>query len=240
MRYAILGDIHANLEGLRAVLKDAAEQGVDKYVCVGDVVGYNSNPVECLEIIRNIACAVVRGNHDHYCAYDDDLSGFHPLAADVVDWTRKKLSKDDRRYLQSLEYTMPVDGFTIVHSTLDTPEMWGYVFDPLEAEANFAYQTTPVCFFGHTHVPLAFEKSNGIRSGLYKRVSVTVGKKYFINVGSVGQPRDGDPRAAYVVYDKETGEIELRRIEYDITLTQQKIIEAGLPTRVAARLGAGR
>ncbi|MEM7393442.1 MAG: metallophosphoesterase family protein, partial [Verrucomicrobiota bacterium] len=119
-----------------AVLKDAAEQGVEKYVCVGDVVGYNSNPVECLEIVQNLACAVVRGNHDHYCGHDDDLSGFHPLAADVVDWTRRQLTKEQRQYLRGLDYWAPVDGFTVVHSTLDTPEMWGYVFDPLEAEAN--------------------------------------------------------------------------------------------------------
>ena len=240
MRYAILGDIHANLEGLQAVLKDAQEQGVTHYACLGDLVGYNANPVECLKIIRDMDCPVVMGNHDYYCSHDEDLTGFHPLAADVVDWTRQQLSEDERAYLRNLRYIQSVESFTIVHSTLDTPEMWGYVFDPLEAEANFNYQSTAVCFYGHTHVPMAFEKHNGIQSGSYSKIKVGLGRKYFINVGSVGQSRDGDPRAAYVVYDLMENTIELRRIPYDFRITQQKILDAGLPGRVAARLAVGR
>ncbi len=240
MKYAILGDIHANLEALMRVLEDASDQGVTHYACMGDVVGYNADPVACLKIIRDLGCPVVRGNHDHYCAHDHDLTGFHPLAADVVDWTRKQLSPEDREWLRNLRYVRQVQTFTIVHSTLDTPEMWGYVFDPLEAEANFNYQSTALCFYGHTHVPIAFEKYNGIRSGRYHKVNVTMGRKYFINVGSVGQPRDGDPRAAYVIYDMINNEIELRRLEYDVQTTQQKILDAGLPGRVAARLAVGR
>jgi diadenosine tetraphosphatase ApaH/serine/threonine PP2A family protein phosphatase len=133
-----------------------------------------------------------------------------------------------------------VETFTIVHSTLDTPEMWGYVFDKLEAEANFNYQITSICFYGHTHVPIAFEKADGIRSGLYGKIKVGLGKKYFINVGSVGQPRDGDPRAAYAIYDMMANVIELRRVAYDFRVTQQKIRDAGLPGRIAARLAVGR
>lgn len=240
MKYAILGDIHSNLEGLNAVLADAKEQGVTHYCCVGDVVGYNANPVECLEIVRGLCTTTVRGNHDHYCSHLEDLDGFHPLAADVVDWTRKQLASDQVDFLRNLKMVSPVETFTIVHSTLDTPEMWGYVFDKLEAEANFAYQNTALCFYGHTHVPIAFEKSDTIRCGLYSRVRVTLGKKYFINVGSVGQPRDGDPRSAYVIYDMVENVIELRRIAYDFRVTQQKILDAGLPSRVAARLAVGR
>jgi predicted phosphodiesterase len=240
MKYAILADIHSNLEGLEAVLKDAEDQGITHYACLGDVVGYNANPVECLERIRAFDCPVVRGNHDHYCSHSDNLDGFHPLAADVVDWTRKRLTEEQRQYLQNLKMVDQVETFTIVHSTLDAPEMWGYVFDKLEAEANFNYQTTAICFYGHTHVPLAFEKGDAVRSGLYSRIKVTMGKKYFINVGSVGQPRDGDPRAAYVVYDMLNNIIELRRVPYDFRATQEKILEAGLPNRVAARLAVGR
>jgi predicted phosphodiesterase len=240
MKYAILGDIHSNLEALTAVLEDAESQKVTNYCCVGDVVGYNANPIECLEKIREIAPVTVRGNHDHYCSHDQDLDGFHPLAADVVAWTRKQLSEEQAAYLRNLRMVAPVETFTIVHSTLDTPEMWGYVFDKLEAEANFAYQTTAICFYGHTHVPLAFEKAEGIRCGLYSKVKVTLGRKYFINVGSVGQPRDGDPRAAYCIYDMINNVIELRRVTYDYTVAQQKILDAGLPGRVAARLAVGR
>jgi len=240
MKYAIFGDIHSNLEALKAVLEDARAQGVTHYACVGDIVGYNSNPKECLEIMRDLDVKAVRGNHDHYCSHDENLSGFHPLAADVVDWTRRQLSEDEVDYLHNLKFVESVETFTLVHSTLDTPEMWGYVFDKLEAEANFNYQITSICFYGHTHVPIAFEKGDGIRSGLYGKIKVGLGRKYFVNVGSVGQPRDGDPRAAYAIYDMMANVIELRRVAYDFRITQQKIRDAGLPGRIAARLAVGR
>lgn len=240
MKYALLGDIHANQHALNAVLQDAASQHVTHYACLGDIVGYNANPVECLEKIRAICPISVRGNHDHYCSHDEKLDNFHPLAADVVAWTRKQLNEDQVAYLRSLRMVARVETFTMVHSTLDTPDAWGYVFDKLEADANFSYQTSTVCFFGHTHVPLAFEKADTIRFGLYTKIRIGVGKKYFINVGSVGQPRDGDPRAAYVVYDMINNLVELRRVAYDIKAAQKNIIDAGLPSRLAARLAIGR
>lgn len=240
MKYAILSDIHANLEALEKVLADAEKRGVDKFICLGDVVGYNANPVECLDRIRELECPIVRGNHDHYCAKDDDLKGFHPVAADVVAWTRKQLSEEQRAYLGALRYTARVETFSIVHSTLDNPEMWGYVLDKQEADASFAYQRTTLCFFGHTHVPLAFEKTDRVRAGLYTKVNVMLGRRYFINAGSVGQPRDGDPRAAYATYDMENNEVELHRVPYDFRITQQKIAAAGLPERVGTRLAVGR
>lgn len=240
MKYAILGDIHANLEALNAVLADAQQQGVTHYACVGDVVGYNANPRECVQIIQDLGCVTVRGNHDHYCSHDGNLEGFHPLAADAVDWTRRQLTDEMRRFLRSLRLVRVVESFTLVHSTLDMPDMWGYVFDKLEAEANFNYQTTAICFFGHTHVPLAFEKTDVVRGGLYTKIRCLPGRKYFINVGSVGQPRDGDPRAAYAIYNMLANEVELRRVAYDFRITQQKILDAGLPGRVAARLAVGR
>lgn len=240
MKYAILGDIHANWEALSAVLADAKKQGVTDYVCLGDIVGYNASPVECLERVRELNCPIVRGNHDHYCAIDDELEGFHPIAADVVDWTRKQLSPDQREFLAALKFVNRVETFTIVHSTLDTPEMWGYVFDKLEADASFAYQTSSLCFYGHTHVPLAFEKTDRVRVGLYSKIKILLGRKYFINAGSVGQPRDGDPRAAYVTFDMVKNEVELHRVPYDFRVTQKKILDAGLPNRVASRLALGR
>jgi diadenosine tetraphosphatase ApaH/serine/threonine PP2A family protein phosphatase len=238
--YAIIGDIHGNWEALSAVLKDAHEYGVTHYVCLGDIVGYNANPVECLEKIREINCVSVCGNHDHYCSFDDDLTGFHPLAADAVDWTRRQLVDEQQKFLADLKLVQRVDNFTIVHSTLDMPEMWGYVFESLEAEASFTYQMTTVCFYGHTHVPMAFEKGTELVGGTYMRIRINLGHKYLINAGSIGQPRDGDPRAAYVVYHFEKREIELRRIPYDVATAQDKIRKAGLPERLAARLAIGR
>jgi diadenosine tetraphosphatase ApaH/serine/threonine PP2A family protein phosphatase len=240
MKYAILGDIHANLEALLAVLADARKRGVTHYLCLGDVVGYNANPVECLERVRELGGPVVRGNHDHYCAFDESLEGFHPIAADVVAWTRNQLSAEQREFLGALPFIKRVETFTIVHSTLDTPDMWGYVFDKLEADASFAYQSTTLCFYGHTHVPLAFEKTDRVRVGLYSKIKVMLGRKYLINAGSVGQPRDGDPRAAYVTFDLLKNEIELHRVPYDFRMTQKKIMAAGLPERVASRLAIGR
>ncbi len=238
--YAIFGDIHGNLEGLASVLKDAGERGVTHYACVGDIVGYNANPSECLEKIRELGCVSVKGNHDHYCSLDKDLKGFHPLAADAVDWTRRHLASEQRQFLADLKYVQRVGNFTIVHSTLDMPETWGYVFEELEAEASFNYQTTTVCFYGHTHVPLAFEKGSDVSGGAYGRLNIAMGKKYFVNVGSVGQPRDGDPRAGYCIFDVKKRQIELRRVSYDIALAQKKVREAGLPEKLAARLGIGR
>jgi predicted phosphodiesterase len=240
MKYAMLGDIHANLEALQAVVADARRREVTHFACLGDIVGYNANPVECLEQVQALGAPVVRGNHDHYCAGDDSLKDFHPIAADVVHWTRNRLSETQRQLLGGLPFVRRVESFTMVHSTLDTPDRWGYVFDKLEAEASFAYQATNLCFYGHTHVPLAFEKTDRVRVGLYSKIKVMLGRKYFINVGSVGQPRDGDPRAAYVTFDLETNEIELHRVPYDYRVTQKKIRDAGLPERVAARLAIGR
>lgn len=240
MKYAILGDIHANLPALEAVLADTEKQKVTHYACLGDVVGYNADPSACLKLIRALNCPVVRGNHDHYCSHAESLESFHPLAATVVDWTRKQLSDEEQAYLRNLGMVEPVETFTIVHSTLDTPSSWAYVFDNLEAEANFNYQVRSVCFYGHTHVPMAFEKTDSIRSGLYSKLRVTVGRKYFVNAGSVGQPRDGDSRAAYVIFDLINNVIELRRVPYDIERAQKQIRAMGLPERLAARLAVGR
>ena len=239
-KYAILADIHGNWEALQAVLNDAKDQGATAYVCVGDMVGYNAEPAKCLEKVREICCAVVRGNHDHYCSHDECLDDFHPLAAKVVAWTRKQLTDDQIAYLRKLKLHRKFDGFTIVHSTLDMPEKWGYVFDSLEADANFNYQSTSLCFHGHTHVPVAYVKGDRTKRIQYDTLKLTLGQKYFINVGSVGQPRDGGPRSAYLLYDQSTRKIDLRRIEYDIEATQAKIREAGLPERRAKRLSIGK
>ena len=240
MKYAILGDIHANLHALETVLEDAEKEGVKKFVCIGDLIGYNAFPSECLERIRALGAPTVMGNHDYYGSREDDLVGFHPMAADVITWTRNQLTDEQKEWLRALPYSTRVETFSVVHSTLDNPHKWGYVLDRYDAESNFNYQTTSVCFYGHTHIPIAFEKGDEIRSGLYSKIKIKVGRKYFINVGSVGQPRDGDPRAAYAIYDMMNNTIELKRLEYDLPAAQEKILEAGLPNKVAARLATGR
>ena len=240
MRYAVIADIHANLEALEVVLNDAKAQQCTHYCCVGDVVGYNANPKECLDIVRSMGMPVVKGNHDEYCSTEENLEGFNPHAAEAVSWTRKQLNPDDRKWLREFKYIRLVASFTMVHATLDGPQRWGYVFDRLAAAASFTYQNTAVCFFGHTHVPLAFVRDSVVRGGTYSKFRVEPGKKYFVNVGAVGQPRDGNPKAGYVVYDLNEGTIELRRLDYDIPKAQKKIMEAGLPQRLADRLALGK
>ena len=240
MKYAIIADIHGNIDAFEVVLQDIKSQNITQVVCLGDVVGYNARPKECLRIVREMGIPCVKGNHDEYCSSSDHLEGFNPHAADAVHWTRNQLDDDDKKWLRDLKHTRIAANFTLVHATLDAPERWGYVFDKLAAAASFPYQTTQVCFFGHTHVPVAFMRDSVVRGGTYSKFKVDPAKKYFVNVGAIGQPRDNNPKAAYVVYDTEAATIELRRLDYDIAAAQAKIREAGLPERLAERLAYGR
>lgn len=238
---AVLGDIHANLDALEAVLADCRGQGVTEYLCTGDIVGYNARPHECLDIVRGLGCPVVMGNHDHYVSSNQNLADFNPHAAAVIQWTRGQLSDEEIGFLNGLPFVMTKMGVTLVHATMDSPEDFGYVFDHLQAEAHFTHQVTPLCFHGHTHCPMIYEKQIGAVYRIDAQdFSLPIGRKYFINVGSVGQPRDGDPRAAYALYDPQARKIRFRRVEYDIEAAQAKIREAGLPERLAERLAVGQ
>ncbi|MFO7822074.1 MAG: metallophosphoesterase family protein [Lentisphaeria bacterium] len=242
MKYAVLADIHSNLQALQAVLAKTSEMGVDKYICLGDVVGYNANPRECLEVLRELNPeAVIRGNHDEYAASDSPLTGFNPQAAHVVKWTRNHLNESEKEWLRSRPYQYSLNTkVMLVHATLDMPSKWGYIFDKWHAAASFNYQRTQVCFFGHTHLPIAFDKFGGITTLNYRDIELEPAHKYLVNVGSVGQPRDGDPRASFAVYDQEEHKISLHRVEYDIEACQQAIYDADLPERCAMRLVRGR
>jgi len=240
MRFAIISDLHANLEATEAVLIDARAQGCSQCVCLGDLVGYNANPHECVQLVRQLECPVVKGNHDEQVCLADSSRDFNELAEQAINWTRANLTADDKQWLAELTLTRQVSDFTIVHATLDTPGEWGYVFNNLDAVASFTYQHTTICFFGHTHVAGAFVRDDGVKRIKAEKLVIEPGKKYFINTGSVGQPRDGDPRAAYCVYDSEKQIVEQRRIDYDIAAAQKKIRKAGLPRQLAERLELGR
>ena len=239
--FAVLGDIHANLDALEAVLADCREHGVTDYLCTGDVVGYNARPHECLEIVRRLGCPVVMGNHDHYVSSRQNLDDFNPHAAAVIEWTRKQLDPDEMSFLAELPFVATKMGITLVHSTMDDPSSFGYVFDHLQAEAHFIHQVTPLCFHGHTHCPMIYEKQIGAVYRIDAQdFKLPIGRKYFVNVGSVGQPRDGDPRASYVLYSPKTRMVHFRRLEYDVAAAQARIREAGLPERLAERLALGQ
>ena len=240
-KIAILGDIHANIDALNVALDDCRAQGVTDFMCVGDVVGYNAAPRECLSIIRSLGCPVVKGNHDHYVSADLDLRDFHPNAAAVVRWTRGQLTDEELAWLGGLPFAETRMGVSVVHATMDNPEGFGYVFDYLQAEANFIFQKAPICFHGHTHCPMIYEKQ---MTGVFRidpqDLKLPIGRKYFINVGSVGQPRDGDPRLSYVIYEMATRTVKFRRLEYDVKAAQDRIRLAGLPERLAERLEVGQ
>lgn len=240
MRFAILSDIHGNLEALEAVLADARKQACTHFVCLGDIVGYNANPSECVQVIQELECPVVKGNHDEQASIEASTEGFNELAEAAIGWTREHLSRAEKQWLAELRLTRQVRDFTIVHATLDTPQQWGYVFNDLDAIASFTYQHTSLCFFGHTHWPTAFVRDDNVHRLATGQIVLGAGKKYFINAGSVGQPRDRDWRAAYCIYDHDRQVVEQRRIAYDIAATQRKIRDAGLPERLADRLAQGR
>ncbi|HEX4631593.1 MAG TPA: metallophosphoesterase family protein [Chthoniobacterales bacterium] len=240
MRIAILSDLHANLEATEAVLADARERDCTDYICLGDVVGYNANPRECVAIVQKMECPVVKGNHDEQASLEESSRDFNALAEMAINWTREKLTEADKKWLRNLSLSQQVRDFTIVHATLDSPGQWGYVFNTLDAAASFPHQDTTVCFFGHTHVAGAFVRDDGVKRVKVDQLTIEPAKKYLINTGSVGQPRDGDWRAAYCIYHVEKNVVEQRRVKYDLATAQEKIIKAGLPRLLAERLKLGR
>jgi predicted phosphodiesterase len=228
MKFAIIADIHANLEAFQAILGDAKVGNCTHFALLGDFVGYCADPKACVDLVRDMDAPCVKGNYDEYCAKEVSQSGLTPRADKMVEWTRNQLTEDNRQWLRNLPHVRTVEDFTIVHATLNQPEQWGYAFEKTAAAASMAEQKTPVCFFGHTHVPIVFIRDQVVRGGTYSKFKTESGKLYFVNPGSVGQPRDGDPKAAYVIYDSDEHTVELRRVAYDFATTQRKISAAGL------------
>ncbi|MGV3754375.1 MAG: metallophosphoesterase family protein [Verrucomicrobiota bacterium] len=214
MRYAVFSDIHGNLPALQAVLRDAEGNGCEGYLCAGDIVGEYDWSNECVELVRSIGAVCVKGNQDEYCASGMALDGFNEKARERVRATREALSERAKEWLIKLPLVVDGNEFTLVHGSLDHPERWGYVFDKSAAAASFMGQKSAVCFNGHTHVPVCFEKDQSVRGGTYTQVDFRRGTKYLVNVGSVGQSRDGVVKSSYVIYDADEKTAELRRIDF--------------------------
>jgi len=245
MRCAIISDIHSNYEALTAVLSDILQKGIKEIYCLGDVVGYGAEPGKCLQEVRKYTDKIVAGNHDHGAIGLLDLSGFNLNARNAAEWTGRKLTADEKATLKELplamESTRKDNDFIMVHSTPNHPENWNYILSLDEAEYQFEKFTERLCFVGHSHQPMFWEcDSNGKCCVAGKEyVHLEKDRRYIINVGSVGQPRDGDPRASYAIYDLERMEVAIRRVEYDVRSAQEKIIKSGLPARLAERLSVG-
>ena len=239
MIYGFISDIHGNLEGLQACVDELGKRGVDEYWCLGDVVGYMANPRECVKLVRDLGARVVAGNHDHAAIGKTSTEYFNKYAKTAIEWTVEHLTDDEVEYLSSLPLVLESEHFTAVHATLEQPEEWNYVRGAFEAHRNLELSERPIIFYGHSHVPIWFQDDRGCRYYYDLQVKLKEGSKYMINVGSSGQPRDGDSRAACAVYDTEAGEVEIIRLEYDIAATQAKVTEAGLPAVLAVRLERG-
>lgn len=242
MRYAIFSDIHSNLEALMSVLSKLDQERVDRYLCVGDIVGYGANPRECIDLVKILPIDVVAGNHDWASVGLFSLEYFNEEAQDAISWTKTNLRKQDKEFLESLKLTFKNDSLTLVHGTLNNPQDFNYLTSPYIAEETFKLSQTPICFVGHTHQPIIYSLDKEEHILLYKQTKVILDKsqKYIVNVGSVGQPRDLDPKASYCIFDTQRNEIEIKRTSYDVNLARKKIIEEGLPEFLGDRLLSGR
>ena len=240
MRYAVLSDIHGNIDALRAVLADAAERA-DDVLCLGDIVGYGADPTPCVDLIGTRARAVVTGNHERAVTGRLDMSWFNRHARAAAEWTREHVDADGIAWLDALPLTAEIDDATLVHASPRQPDEWDYLVTEEDGLAAFGAFATRLCFVGHSHVPAMW--SFGSSGPDYERgdvdVTLDAGRRYIVNVGSVGQPRDRDPRAAYALWDVDARRIQVRRVPYDVAAARAKIEAAGLPRFLSDRLAAG-
>ncbi|MFT5050419.1 MAG: putative phosphodiesterase [Chlamydiales bacterium] len=243
MRYGILGDIHSNLSALQTVLDAMDADGVDRILSVGDVVGYGAAPSETIELVRERGVQVVKGNHDAACVLELDITYFNPYAREAVLWTNAKLSKPEIEWLRELPMTYVGEHCCVSHGTLATPERYDYVQTTEDADPSLDEMQRRVCFVGHTHVPVTILrlKEDPSRTGYTTEDEVDLDEidRALVNVGSVGQPRDEDWRAAYGLYDSEANRVWIKRVDYDIDREAARIRKAGLPDMLADRLFLG-
>jgi diadenosine tetraphosphatase ApaH/serine/threonine PP2A family protein phosphatase len=247
MRYLILTDIHANLEALETCLADAQSRGYDRTLVLGDLVGYGADPNAVIERVQQLEpWGIVRGNHDKVSCGIEQADGFNAVARGAARWTLDVLTPDHRTWLAALPkgpYQVD-DLLEICHGSPFDED--AYIFDELDAARALRTSTRPLCLYGHTHYPAGFELAgNGLDSAApsdssESRIAIVEGSKQLVNPGSVGQPRDGDPRAAYAIVDEEARCVELFRMNYPVEEAQAKIVKAGLPEVLAQRLGVGR
>jgi diadenosine tetraphosphatase ApaH/serine/threonine PP2A family protein phosphatase len=232
MKFAIISDIHSNLEALTKALDTIKKEGVDEILFLGDVVGYGANPNECVDLVREHCSVILLGNHD-LAAVDLSVAEFFTSnARTAAHWTSEQLSPKNTDFLKRLPYTAVADGARLVHSSPDQPEEWHYIISESDARRMFPYFKEAICFVGHSHVPGVFCESSFTEE-------VRRGERFIVNVGSIGQPRDGNPKLSFGVFDSSRWEYKNIRLEYDCETAARKIREAGLPRMLADRLFQG-
>lgn len=233
----MIGDVHSNYEALTAVVKDLQGERVDKILCTGDIIGYAAEPIPCIEIIRDLDCTIVAGNHDYAAVEKFPSAYFHADARSAIIWTAHQLTSEHAEFLKKLPLIEELNDITLVHASLNHPEFFDYLTSGADAQLSLDLLKTRICFYGHTHVPLAIFLAEGNlhvdRGGTF---DLRNADKALINVGSVGQPRDWDIRASYAIYDEDERTVQIKRVKYNIQATVNKIYKAGLPEVNALRL----
>jgi len=243
VRYAFLGDIHGNTDALERVLASIKEQSVDKYVCLGDVVGYGAEPVQCLEIIRGLKCDVIAGNHDWAAVGKISIDCFNAYAKAAALWTREQLSQEQKDWLANLPLVLTYDHCAVAHGTFHQPEAFNYIQTVFDAEQSFEALRrlgSQLGFLGHSHVPVGFFDTDPITYTLENNIPIDAETATIVNAGSVGQPRDENNKASWALFDSDKREVVIHRIEYDIDAAANKIRSSGLPEILAARLYQGK
>jgi predicted phosphodiesterase len=242
MIYGIISDIHGNLESLLAIMEKIKSYGkrIDRIICLGDIVGYGADPAECIRITREVSDVIIAGNHDFAVCEQTSIENFNDYAKEAVLWSRDEVDKDGIDFLKELPFKHSERSADFVHSSLHRPESWRYLSGTPDTYIDFQIMEKKVLFVGHTHVPVIFENvgMEVKRLDLYE-LTLDPRKKYIINPGSVGQPRDRDPRASFAIYNSGKKFIKIIRVEYDIEKAQRKILSAGLPDILATRLSYG-
>lgn len=241
---AVISDVHSNFESLTAVLDDVRSQEVTQIVCLGDIVGYASGVRSCMRVVRDLGCHVLLGNHDEAAGLSKSPEELNDTATAGIVFASSQLSRTDRAWIKLLPRNLEFGGVGFTHASLESAFGWPYIISPDDARRHFAKQSSDLVFCGHTHKPMVWwQKRTGEQieqrtgNGL---IQLPLRGKVLVNAGSVGQPRDGDPRACYVIYRPQQTAVEFRRVEYDIKRTKRKIIRAGLPRFTAQRLSLGR
>lgn len=242
MRILIISDIHANHTAFETVLQDSAGEW-DFVWCLGDVVGYGPDPNECVELLQTLPQLCLAGNHDWAALNRLDARSFNPEARRAVEWTQAALSPENTKFLEQLPVTFVIGDYTLVHASPREP-VWEYILEPLVASLNFPHFETPYCFVGHTHQPVIYTQAAGtdeVQSALpqHNQPHQLNGRRQIINPGSIGQPRDQNPKAAYGILDLDSGVFVHRRVAYDIQTVQSRMRAQGLPERLITRLQHG-
>jgi predicted phosphodiesterase len=240
MRYGIFSDIHSNIEAFMAVCEQYSQEHIDRYIFLGDIIGYGANPKETIALLKDLNPFCICGNHDWAAINKFDVRFFNHAARAAIIWTKKQISRDDTRYLSTFSLTYEEPHFICVHASLNNPEKFNYVWGIAEASLNFPLFSQQICFMGHSHKMGGYILKNNNVSYVYEHtISIESDARYIFNAGSVGQPRDRDPRACLCIYDSDENLVTFKRIEYNIKQAADKILEHGLPEIFASRLYVG-